>query len=55
LNLLDEFSQAMIAVSSTSASSPKRPCTRANDSSSTSRSERVMASAYSSAAFSLAS
>ena len=55
INLLDEFSQAMTAVSSTNASSSKNLLTRENSSSLTSWSERVMASAYSSATRSFSS
>jgi hypothetical protein len=50
LNFADAFSQAMISVSSTMASSPKKACTRAKSASVTSLSERLIASAYSSAA-----
>jgi len=45
LNLLEAFSQAMISVSSTIASSSKSERTSANSASSTSSSERVIASA----------
>ena len=53
--MLDEFSQAIATVSSISASSSKNLLTRENSSSLTSRSERVMASAYSSATRSFSS
>jgi hypothetical protein len=49
LNLLDEFSQAMVAVSSTMASSSNNDCNRAKSASSTLWSVIVIASVYSSA------
>src|SRR5215813_11329196 len=52
LNLLEAFSHAMVAVSSTSASSSKNLFRCSNISSVTSRPVMVMASAYSSATFS---
>src|SRR5262245_7358920 len=55
LNLLEQFSQAIVAVSSTIWSSLKCCRTRANNSSETSRPVIVMASAYSSASRSFSS
>src|SRR3989475_1801324 len=52
LKRADEFSHAMIIVSSAMVSSSKCRCTRAKSSSSTSRCVSVIASAYSSATFS---